>query len=304
MYIYLIKNKINGKRYVGQSQKSINESTEYYGSGKIICKAINKYGKDNFTKIILQECNDFDELNASEIYWIEELNCKVPNGYNLTDGGGGVKGLIFSDKRRKQTSDILRELWKNDEYRNKVLESRRIFWETHPEVKLERSKRASGLNNGMYNKHHSDNAKKTIGKKNNGKVRTKEFKNYLKEINMGEGNPFYGKTHSDDTREIQKESAIKRFEDPNERKKISDGLKLYYETHESPVKNTKHSEESKKLSSDSAIKRWESVEFRKKYSDVRKGLKFVNKDGIIKLIKPHDMELYLNDGWKIGMKEK
>ena len=42
-YVYIITNIINKKKYVGSSRKpQIDEN--YYGSGKLIKKAIDKYG--------------------------------------------------------------------------------------------------------------------------------------------------------------------------------------------------------------------------------------------------------------------
>ena len=44
-YVYIITNKINGKKYIGSSRKSqIDEN--YYGSGKVIKNALKKYGKN------------------------------------------------------------------------------------------------------------------------------------------------------------------------------------------------------------------------------------------------------------------
>jgi hypothetical protein len=51
-YVYLITNKINGKKYIGSSRKDqIDEN--YYGSGKVIKDALKKYGKENFQRDIL-----------------------------------------------------------------------------------------------------------------------------------------------------------------------------------------------------------------------------------------------------------
>ena len=50
--IYLIRNNINNKQYIGQhTTKDLNDN--YMGSGKIIKQAFQKYGKENFTKTIL-----------------------------------------------------------------------------------------------------------------------------------------------------------------------------------------------------------------------------------------------------------
>jgi group I intron endonuclease len=84
--------------YVGKMSKSVKSSRSYMGSGKLIKKAIKKYGKDNFLKDILEENIAKDELSLREIFWIKKLNTKIPCGYNLTDGGEGTLGI----KKTKQ----------------------------------------------------------------------------------------------------------------------------------------------------------------------------------------------------------
>jgi len=85
MVIYEIKNIINGKIYIG---KDTTNTTSYYGSGVLIKRAIEKYGKDNFTKKIIDTANTNEELSKKEIYWIEEYR-KNHILYNITKGGDG-----------------------------------------------------------------------------------------------------------------------------------------------------------------------------------------------------------------------
>jgi group I intron endonuclease len=82
MIIYKTTNLINGKFYIGQDSK--NDPT-YLGSGKLLNRAIKKYGRKNFIKEILIECNNKDELNQQEIFWISELKPI----YNIAKGGNG-----------------------------------------------------------------------------------------------------------------------------------------------------------------------------------------------------------------------
>jgi group I intron endonuclease len=95
MIIYLITNTINGKRYVGQTIKSLNkrwsqhkiDSRNY--SELALHRAIRKYGPNVFSVETLEICNSTDILNEKEVYWIKYLKSKI-NGYNCTDGGNGV----------------------------------------------------------------------------------------------------------------------------------------------------------------------------------------------------------------------
>ena len=102
--IYFIINLINGKMYVGQTKQAfkrrIAEHKRNSKKAKIgVDAAIRKYGWENFTAEIIEVC-PVEQLNEREMFWIKELNTKVPNGYNLTDGGEGTSGWICTDKTR------------------------------------------------------------------------------------------------------------------------------------------------------------------------------------------------------------
>lgn len=107
MIIYCIENLINGKRYVGQYSKC-NSNEEFqksrcWGHGKLIIKAIKKYGKNNFKKWAILHC-DNNKKDFYEILWIKKLDSKVPNGYNLSDGGEGTKDLSGMINKKRSLS--------------------------------------------------------------------------------------------------------------------------------------------------------------------------------------------------------
>ena len=95
--IYGLKNKTNGKWYVGQSIYSIKSRWKEYhrpdrckGQTKLY-KALKKYGIDNFDKIVLEEClPDRQILDSREDYWIRNYD-SVENGYNCRYGGANGK---------------------------------------------------------------------------------------------------------------------------------------------------------------------------------------------------------------------
>lgn len=92
--IYKITNLINGHSYIGQSCNIEKrwERHRYYTSSsdknKILYKAFQKYGIENFSFEIIEECL-VTELNEREIYWIKYYDTYY-NGYNATLGGGGM----------------------------------------------------------------------------------------------------------------------------------------------------------------------------------------------------------------------
>lgn len=85
--IYIIKNKLNNKVYIGQA---VNINDRFYDHKKgyglshnsAIDAAIQKYGEDNFIFDVLKECPK-EELNYWEAYYAEQYNSYVPDGYNV-----------------------------------------------------------------------------------------------------------------------------------------------------------------------------------------------------------------------------
>lgn len=98
MYIYKIVNKINGKWYIGKHNGS---NPNYFGSGKLLKQAVEKYGKENFERIVLEEVEA--DINAREQYWIDKTNAvNDPLSYNLAKGGeGGDLSKFIDYKARK-----------------------------------------------------------------------------------------------------------------------------------------------------------------------------------------------------------
>jgi group I intron endonuclease len=98
MFIYKTTNKINGKIYIG---KLVRESKVYLGSGKILKLSLEKYGRDNFTREIIEYCDCKTQLIEREKFWIKHYNSTDRNiGYNLTKGGdGGSTNNFFLNKK-------------------------------------------------------------------------------------------------------------------------------------------------------------------------------------------------------------
>lgn len=89
--IYIIKNKINNKVYIGQAIDPKRRFNSHFSRAKTnvdnsaIHYAITALGKENFYYQILEQ--NIENYNERERYWIKYYNSIVPNGYNLTEGG-------------------------------------------------------------------------------------------------------------------------------------------------------------------------------------------------------------------------
>jgi group I intron endonuclease len=103
-YVYKVINEINGKYYIGSSKLSPNENKSYYGSGKAINDALKKYGKSNFTKVILAKTEG--EAKTLETFILHDINAASdPLSYNMTNNALG--STFHSENGRKSKSQKL-----------------------------------------------------------------------------------------------------------------------------------------------------------------------------------------------------
>lgn len=95
MIIYIHRNMINGKVYIGQTKTTIERRSHTDGSGykgnNFFWSAIQKYGWQNFSYAILETCSK-EEVDNREKFWISFFNATNPEfGYNLMPGGRVAK---------------------------------------------------------------------------------------------------------------------------------------------------------------------------------------------------------------------
>jgi group I intron endonuclease len=268
MIIYKITNKTNGKSYVGQSirplekrwSNHINESNRK--NNRYICRAIKKYGKENFILEVLCECTTPKILNIMETFYIiSHKTFHTEGGYNLTYGGNGRSGFKLSEETKKKIS-ISNTGKKATEKTRKKLREVHLGYKHSEEAKKkiiealkgrvcseETRKKLRSSNIGKKHKPLSEEARKKIGDANRGKHLSEEHRRKISEKMLGVNNHNYGKHLSDETK-----------------KKISENV--------SGVKNgfhgKKHSDETKKKWSEIRKGRKHSEETKKKMSESRK----------------------------------
>lgn len=109
-FIYITTNNINGKKYIGQKKyDKAKKWINYLGSGIVLNKSIKKYGRNNFTREIIEECETRELLNQKEKYWIEYYNATTSNDfYNIALGGdGGYTIEGYSDEQKNKLHEKL-----------------------------------------------------------------------------------------------------------------------------------------------------------------------------------------------------
>lgn len=105
--IYLHKNKINGKVYIGQtSETDLNRrfrGGSGYKSSPHFYQAIKQYGWENFEHIILENNLNSEEADIRERFWICTFSATNPKyGYNLTEGGKKTYTNFKNNHNNKQ----------------------------------------------------------------------------------------------------------------------------------------------------------------------------------------------------------
>lgn len=211
-YIYMFKNKLNQKCYVG---KTINLKGRYYshvdGSKRksYLQKAITKYGIDNFDFVILEHIQHEDKkvlnskLNELEIYYIKKYD-SYNSGYNLTLGGDGALGAIRSEESKKAYSESKKgdkNPAKSENVKKKISNTLKQYFKEHGPHKLTEEgrerlrKNMLGEKNPMYGKYGELNPSYGVDwTKNISEEKLVEFKRKRSEASKGEKNPMYGKS--------------------------------------------------------------------------------------------------------------
>lgn len=177
--IYLVVNSKNGKKYVGQVKKSrgyemrFSEHVACAMSGRKRCyfhNAIRYYGKDCFSVSLIEDNVLESDVDSREQYWIETLKTNNKKfGYNMTSGGQGVHGYSFTDKDLRSISRGVREAWEKLH---------------HDPIRMQ--ERSNKLSNAMRGRVFTDQHRRKLSEKAS--------------LRTGDRNPFYGKSHSDSTR--------------------------------------------------------------------------------------------------------
>lgn len=155
-----------------------------------ICKAIAKYGKENFKIEVLVLCSSHDELNEKELFYANELSTWSPNGYNLKAGDG--KGSMSPETKAKIAAA--------NTGMKRTPEARQNMSNAHkgknlsPEQRKKISEANKGEKNAFYGKKHSQESIDKFSKtytivSPNGEIMTiKNMAEHCRKYNLNTGN--------------------------------------------------------------------------------------------------------------------
>ena len=282
--IYLVKNKVNGKCYVGQTVKK-NGFRDRYGVGNgrtmiesfykthkknnsssdIILEDMDKYGLDAFE---VDECIDYafskTELDIKEKTYISIYKSMISNsynnyyvgGYNKTSGGSGAKDFKWSEESKQK----LKEIKNTPEALERSREAAKKE-NLSPETLKKRSESLKGHN-------VSDNTKLLISDCiekmwEDGKYNSEEVRKNMSDAAKK-------RWEDDNYREKQSDKSKKNWEDDSYRKKISEKIKKKWEDDDfrervtNRVKEYWDDESNHEKQSNISKKNWEDDSYREK----------------------------------------
>ncbi len=185
--IYVTKNLVNGKQYLGQ-HCTYDLEDNYLGSNETLKDDIRKLGNKNFSRRIIEHCTDIYHLAQRELYWIKEFDAvESPNWYNesyvcspnvfflKTHSAEARKKISLSRKGRKFPNHKK----VNTPYPKMAHRKGVKLSEEH---KLKISIGNSGANNAFFGKKHTLEARQKMSKTRKGRPLTS---NHSKNISLG-----------------------------------------------------------------------------------------------------------------------
>jgi group I intron endonuclease len=223
--IYMIKNEINEKFYIGSSKNIDTRWVVHKSKLKMnkhdnihLQRSYNKYGKENFSYIILEE-TDAEILLSKEQEYLDKYKDDTQS-FNIGLKSSGGDNLTNNPNREEIIEKIKNSL--KIRYENMTDEEKQKISENHKGVKnanygnnwSEEMKQIASKRTTEYFKTHDQSLKNKTLEEFYGYDTAKEMKEKMSDhgkTRTGEKNPFYGKKHTEETKEKIKEKRIGKY---------------------------------------------------------------------------------------------
>jgi hypothetical protein len=261
-YIYKIKFP-NGKHYIGLTSTSLEQRTKEHntcakrGDTRFVYNALRKYNMVNtFELIEIDTADTLEELCEKEVEYILEYNSYYMNGkgYNMTYGGEGTNGYVFTEEDNKKNSERQKKYYEeNPQARQKMGEIKKKHYDENPEARQQMSE--------IKKKYYDENPEA-------GKQSSERMKKYYDENpeKRQQASEITSKYFEENPEARQQMSEIKKKyydENPDAKQQISDKLKTYYKNNPEAIQ--KNSDAQKKYYKENPEAIQKKSELLKKY---------------------------------------
>lgn len=242
--VYVIWCRQTNMHYVGVTKNKVRRRIRQHRRGKqFVDREIQRIGwEGNFDWWIVEERVPSNLISEREQRWVNFFGSVYPNGYNKTCGG--ISNITMSDDTREilRQNALARDIsgennpmyGKHHTDEVKAAQSARMKGANNPnygkppankgvlntpEARAKRSATSKGENNPFYGKHHTEEAKEKKRQAHLGKPGRKgipcseEAKAKLRAKALardvsGENNPFFGKKHTEEAKEKNRQAQL------------------------------------------------------------------------------------------------
>lgn len=230
--IYKIRNLLNGKVYIGQSnniRSRFSSHRKNYNKSKKhpLYNAMRCYGIENFEFIVLEYVDTINKLNEREQYWLDFYKAYNRDfGYNLRPKAESMRGYKRSQESINKRLESMKGYKHSEETLAKIANSLkgRSTWNKGisctDQHKMNISKSLQGVNTWSKDRIIPASTKLKMSIVKTGKKYTKEAKKNMSESRKGKSSGMKGKKHTEETKRKMAELRIIWWQ---ENKKIKGG---------------------------------------------------------------------------------
>ena len=192
--IYSITNNLNHKIYIGKHKTDCLDDN-YFGSGKHLRNAQEKYGLENFTKTILFYCANEEEMNLLEKMVVTPEFCAREDVYNIKEGGEGGWDIINNETLEKRK---LRQFHSAQSNKDRIAQMTDQEYDEFVEKNRQTTRKwnddhlgyFAGENNPMYHHQYTQQSLDKMSKSKCGKNNNRYGSKWYYDPNTGESHSF------------------------------------------------------------------------------------------------------------------